>query len=150
MSAISVLSRARLAAVQFCYQSLFTDDSPPNTGSFIKHFIEINNDDEIEKKLDLSFFERLVEHCEQKTEIEEIIQKNLIAGKNLDNAPMMMHCVLIVAVSEMLCENTDIPIIINEYIEIAKGFLDGSYVRFINAILDKISKQIERKCKKKA
>jgi transcription termination factor NusB len=52
-----------------------------------------------------------------------------------------------VAVIEMLFEKTDIPVIINEYVEITKEFVGNNVAGFVNALLDKISSQIKRKCK---
>ena len=81
---------------------------------------------------------------------DEIIQKGLMAGKSLYGLSIINKSILKTAVYEIVFEKTDIPVIINEYVEISKLFSDLSSAKFINAILDKISKQVERRCLQKA
>jgi transcription termination factor NusB len=52
--------------------------------------------------------------------------------------------ILKVGIVEMIFEKTAIPVIIDEYVEIAKNFVDEKGVKFVNAILDKLSRQVER------
>jgi N utilization substance protein B len=109
---------------------------------FIAHYV-----DEAEElaEMNVPFFRNLVTHFAEPLDAAEIIRSNLTDGKDISNAPAINVSLMKAAIFEMVFESTDIPVIINEYIEIAKDFTDAKSVRFINAILDKISKHIERR-----
>jgi N utilization substance protein B len=137
-------SLARYAAVQFIYQiDVLGDSSQLSLDRFVELYIK---PEEQFKSLNLRFFYKLVTHFFDQVDFGEIIQENLGDGKSIENAPLINISIIKVAISEMIFEKTAVPVIINEYIEIAKKFSDTKSVKFINALLDKISKKIERKC----
>ena len=139
---------SRLAAVQVMYQLDMTEgDLEKVISDFLIHYV---NKEEEYHDINLSFFKKLTNHFVGREELNELINKNLQASKVLNLPSSITRSILKVAIIEMLHENTDIPIIINEFVNISKYFVDNKNVKFINAILDAISKQVERQCKVKA
>lgn len=112
----------------------------------IEDFIETYANDDVNTK----FFKRLVDNFQKDTNLDEIIEDALEDDKTVSNSPPVEICIIKTALTEMIFEKTDIPVVINEYVEIAKDFLDEKVAKFINALLDKISKKVERKCLEQA
>ncbi len=134
---------SRLAAVQFAYQLEITKE---NYSDSVERFLSSDIFKEGEyKEIKTGFFKRLVSRLNDET-LTEQIKKTLKSGKNLIHLSIMELCILKIALIEMIYEKTDIPVIINEYIEISKVFIDNNSIKFINALLDTLSKNIERKC----
>jgi N utilization substance protein B len=134
---------ARYAAVQFMYQiDVLGENGPGCLDGFVEHYI---SGDEEFKSMNASLFNRLVRNFSESVDVLEIIREHLNGGKDISNAPMINVSVMKAAVLEMIFEKTDIPVIINEYVEIAKNFADMNSVKFINAILDKVAKHVERR-----
>lgn len=133
---------SRLAAVQFAYQLRLTNE---NIQESIEKFLSFELFKKEYKEIKINFFKKLVLNLEDKT-LDQQIEKSLKSGKNLMHLSIIELCILKIALIEMIYEKTDLPIIINEYVEIAKEFLDNSSIKFINALLDNLSKNVERKC----
>ena len=80
-----------------------------------------------------------------KKEIDKLIIKNLNGKWTLERLPKVISAVLSVAISEInLFPKTSIKIIVSEYLEIAQSFHNVDEIRFINAILDKIHKDLNK------
>ncbi|UUD37043.1 transcription termination factor [Mycoplasmopsis californica] len=74
--------------------------------------------------------------------ITSIIKHYLLETWKWEKLSCLLRAILIVGVAELIYANPKI--VINEMIEIAKDYdFDDKQVKFINAILDKISKNIE-------
>jgi len=135
---------SRFAAVQFAYQLELTNANPLEA---MGKFLSLDTLKEKDyKDIKINFFKQLVLKLNDSKTLDEQIEKSLKSGKTLKHLSVMELCILRVALIEMIYEKTDLPVIINEYVEIAKTFLDNSSIKFINALLDNISKNIERKC----
>lgn len=133
---------ARIASIQFMYQRVLKDDYDNINIGTINDFINTY----LDKETNLKFFKRLVSHFQENIDFEKIINDALDGGKSLCNASVVGKCILKTAIIEIMFEKTDIPVIINEYIEIAKDFLNPKAVKFFNVIIDRVSKRIERRC----
>lgn len=137
-------SVSRLAAVQFAYQIELTKEPlTESIESFISNYIKANEDF---KDINLSFFKKLARNLVNSEILDSKIEDSLKTGEKLTCLPILELSILRIAVIEMMYEKTDIPVIINEYIEISKHFLDTNVTRFMNALLDSLSKNIERQC----
>lgn len=136
---------SRIAAVQIMYQKdIINIEIGKILHNFINHYML---EAEEHKDINLRFFKRLVNHfADTSVDFEDIISKNLLNEKTFYSISIINKSILKVAIIEMIFEKTDIPVIITEYVEITKLFSDRASVKFVNAMLDKISKQIERKC----
>lgn len=132
---------ARFVAVQFMYKIHMTGDaafSPSDVDEFVNTYAP--------KETNVKFFKRLVSNFSKDANLDEIIEISLGNNALISNAQPVEICIIKTALVEMIFEKTDIPVIINEYVEIAKGFVDEKSVKFINAVLDKIAQKVERKC----
>jgi N utilization substance protein B len=131
---------ARIAAVQVMYQlDIVGGDIDKILSNFLDHYIKNEN---IFENMNKKFLKKLVSHFVEDINFDSIIKSNLV--KN-DITSSITKSIIKVAIIEMTFENTDIPVIINEYVNVSKYFLDQKSISFINAVLDKISKNIERK-----
>ena len=83
---------------------------------------------------------------ERKELIEENIQRYLIKDINIGRTETMLIIFLHAAIFELLFRpQTSINIIINEYLNSSKFFLNEKQKNFLNAMLDKISNKIRHK-----
>jgi N utilization substance protein B len=107
--------------------------------NFLDHYIK---NEDIFENMNMKFLKRLVSHFAEDIDFETLIEtcttKNNIASS-------ITKSIIKVAIIEIVFEDTDIPVIINEYVNVSKYFLDQRSISFINAVLDKISKNVERR-----
>ena len=77
--------------------------------------------------------------------IEETINSTLKADIQLEKTDKILKIILFAAVFELLFKhNTPKNVIISEYVGASEFFLEKSQIKFLNAILDKISKLIRK------
>ena len=75
--------------------------------------------------------------------IEELITKHLKEDINLNRTDKILIVTLHASIYEFLYKpQTSLNIIINEYLEAAKYFIEDNQKKFLNALLDKIGKKI--------
>ena len=75
--------------------------------------------------------------------IEELIQKHLKEDINLNRTDKILMIILHASIYEFLYRpQISLNIIINEYLEVAKYFIEDNQKKFLNAMLDKIGKKI--------
>tara|TARA_B100000949_G_C13850423_1_gene272421 strand:+ start:105 stop:497 length:393 start_codon:yes stop_codon:yes gene_type:complete len=80
---------------------------------------------------------------ERKELIEETIQQHLSKDLNIKRTEKLLVVLLHAAIFELLYRpQTSISIIINEYLNSSNFFLGQSQKKYLNAMLDKISKKI--------
>ncbi len=147
MSSSKIVSKhaSRIGACQVMYQKEITgNNTQVILNNFIKYYLK---EEPLLKHIQLNFFKRLVSYFDNtEFDTDEIIRNSLSENYSLERMQIMMKCIIKVAILEMKFEKTDIPVIINEYVQVSKYFVGQSEFKFVNAILDKISKNIERKC----
>ena len=77
--------------------------------------------------------------------IEETIQSHLSSDINLTKTDKLLKIVLFAAIYELLFRhNTPKKVIISEYILASEHFLEKIQTGYLNAILDKISKELRK------
>ena len=78
--------------------------------------------------------------------IEETIIKYLKSGIDLKKTNKILKIILFCAVFELMFKH-NIPknVIISEYVKASEFFLENAQISYLNAILDKLSKQIREK-----
>jgi len=75
--------------------------------------------------------------------IKEIIEKNLADDLNFKRTDKILKIIVFAAIYELLFKhNNPTKVIISEYVKASEFFLEESQIKFLNAILDKISKKI--------
>ena len=138
---------SRYLAVQAAYNLIISSDKDEIINNFNSKtsLIFLDFEKQIKKKnINKSFFLKIFNNfCDKKISIDELISKNLNGKWSLGRLPLVVSAVLSVAVSEIiLFPKTSIKIIVSEYLEIAESFHNIDEIKFINAILDKIYKEI--------
>ena len=126
---------ARVSAFQGIYQLDMGDTVIEAAAAHVAEENELN-----EKKI--AFCTELMHGwAEHKDEIDEAIEKNT-SGWKLDRLQSVDRNILRLACYELLyCESVPPKVAIDEAIEIAKVYGDDSSPKFINSVLDKISKR---------
>ena len=82
---------------------------------------------------------------ERREFIEETLVKYLENDLNLKKTDKILKIIIFAAVFELLYKhNTPIKVIISEYIKTSEFFLEQSQIKYVNAILDKLSKQLRK------
>lgn len=102
------------------------------------------SDEMLVKKIDKAFFKRIVNNSETlKESIEQWITGCLAPGWTLSRLGSVDRAILYAGTYELLGEKK-IPaeVIPSEYVKIAELFLEGAEVKFINAILDSLSRKV--------
>ena len=106
----------------------------------------LNSDSEIEfpkHKFKKFIKDVVLGSLERKELIEETISLHLNKDLNIKRTEKLLIILLHAAVFELLYKpQTSINIIINEYLNAAEAFVDNKQKKFLNALLDKISKKI--------
>jgi N utilization substance protein B len=77
--------------------------------------------------------------------IEETAQKYLNKDLDLRRTDKLLKIIVFAAIFELLFKhNNPTNVIINEYVKTSEFFLEKAQIKFVNAILDKISKSIRK------
>ena len=91
---------------------------------------------------DKELFASLVQYVrDNETNLSEIIKSAL--SDNLKNTTLdaVLESLLTVGTAEFFVNpDLDTPIILNEYVDLARAFYDGTEVKITNAVLDRIAK----------
>ena len=108
----------------------------------------MNPDDEI--KFSKSQYKKFIKDVvngtlERKELIEETIFKHLTNDINLKKTDKLLKIILFAAVFELLFKhNNSKKVIISEYLKTAEFFLEEVQIKYLNAILDKLSKILRK------
>jgi len=77
--------------------------------------------------------------------IEETVKKHLNEDLNFNRTDKLLKLIIFAAVFELLFKhNNSKEIIISEYVKTSEHFLERAQIKYLNAILDKISKKIRK------
>ena len=80
---------------------------------------------------------------ERRELIEETISKYLIDDINFKRTDKLLKIIIFAAVFELIFKHSSpTKVIINEYVKTSEFFLETVQIKYLNAILDKISKKI--------
>jgi len=78
---------------------------------------------------------------ERKELIQNFIDEKLKENINKTKTDLLVEIMLMAAIYEfMFMHKTPLKVIISEYLKAADSFIDKSQIKFLNAILDKVSK----------
>ena len=136
-------SKTRLAAIQLVSQQLINNqDIEYLKEDFDKHYrntVIENNSDKVQ--YNVNFLSKLVDYYKKinKLYISEEIDNLINFDRKFNKWDTINKAIILVAISEMRnCEKEKIKIILNDYIEISKSFVNLKESKLINAILDKM------------
>ena len=77
--------------------------------------------------------------------IIETIKKHIPNDVDLNRTDKLLSIIIFAAVFELMYKhNNPTKVIINEYVKTSEFFLEKAQIKFVNAVLDKISKSIRK------
>jgi len=150
MSAHASRSVARLAAVQALYQM---EVSSIGVESVIREFSEhrfdrslegVEGEDDTLATADEAFFAELVRGVvAQQKKVDAAIVKRLAENWRLERLDATVRAILRAGVFE-LANRPDVPteVAIDEYVEVAKSFFEGTEPGFVNGALDAVARDV--------
>ena len=125
--------RVRVVTAALLYQYRFFKENPERFNS-AAHLIE---EDTKVVEAALRLFEKVRPHYE---EIDSIIDR--FAKWSPERLDLTDRAVIILGIYELLYTEIDTPVVINEAVEVAKMISGGTSYRFVNAVLDKVAKEV--------
>lgn len=136
----------RQMAIQALFPLDFNQDLTKQDA--ILHAIELEHEelmDEEQENFVPTYLDLLVTGvCENKEEMDTIIQNHLRSGWTLKRLPKMDLTILRLALFEMLhVDNVPNKVVLNEAIELTKVFSDDQSRKFVNGILSNVNSEIE-------
>jgi N utilization substance protein B len=136
---------ARLAAVQALYQMEQTGQSARSViADFMEDRLGLNDEGEPIEEADPDIFRAIVEGVVERQEaVDAAIMKRLAEGWKIERLDATSRAILRASVYELVAE-VGLPsqIILDEYVSIAHAFFEGAEPKFINGLLDAVSRDI--------
>ncbi len=137
---------ARLCAVQAWYQHTQNKKQPvcDLITEVLEHNIGMEIDGEKMVVPDGAFLKSLlIGMGEREGDLLDIVGACLEKDGARREVEPLLKCVMLAGAYELLCSlDTDPPIIINDYLNVAHGFYEKAEVGFVNGVLDRISSQL--------
>lgn len=143
-SKIARLSAARLFAVQAIYQMTANNETASSVArDFLTRRAGERQKEEGLVAPDEALFSMIVGGVgDRRAELEEIVSGARTNGKALKDE-LLLQSLLLCGAFELLANNeTDAPVIISDYIDVAHAFFDQNEPKLVNAMLDRISKNV--------
>ena len=138
-------SVARLAAVQALYQMEVSAIGVEHViREFMEHRFDRDVDGQTMASADEGFFADLVRGVvAEQSRIDTAIVKRLAEGWRLERLDATVRAILRAGAFE-LTHRPDVPteVAIDEYVEVAKSFFDGTEPGFVNGALDGVAKDV--------
>ena len=141
-----IKSKTRLVAIQLVSQQLINNqDIEYIKDDFDKYFRNTKIDKSSEKiEYNINFLSKLVNYY-KKINIKNIsqeINKFITFDRKFEKWDTINQAILLVAISEIKnSQNIKYKILLNDYLEISKSFVNLKDTKIINAILDKFIKK---------
>lgn len=136
---------ARLAAVQALYQMEQTGQSARSViADFMEDRLGLNDEGEPVEEADPDLFKSVVEGVVDRQEaIDAAIMKRLAEGWKIERLDATSRAILRGAVYELIAEiSLPSQIILDEYVSLAHAFFEGAEPKFINGLLDAVSRDV--------
>lgn len=142
---------ARLAAVQALYQMDIGGTGVLEVvAEYEAHRLGQELDGETYLKADPSWFRSIVAGVvRDQTKIDPLVRASLLESWPLSRLDSTLRAILRAGTFE-ITERKDVPVavIVTEYVEIAQAFFEGEEPKIVNAVLDRIAKQVRTETKK--
>lgn len=98
------------------------------------------DDEQINKKFTHKLLQAVISRF---SDIDKMIEENSDSGSSVERMNLLMLSLLRCAIAELKYFDTPFKVVIKEYIKVSVAFFGESERSFVNAILDKISKENE-------
>lgn len=130
-------TEARLLALQAIFQHIFVNQELSKVrDEFLKFYVK-------QHKADKKILTLILDDVAlNQVRYEELVAANLNEKWTYERMGLVEKALLISAVSELSQNKAPTKVIINEYINIAKGYFAPKEVGFINGILDNLAQKI--------
>lgn len=142
---------ARMLAVQALYQALQTGVRTPEVArEFLDTRIGMILEEGEMVRPDTSLFSKIMKNVhERMADIDEIakscMSKKTEEGVKSAETEPLLKAILLCGVCELLCHTSiDVPIIINDYLDVTHCFYEKSQVSFVNGVFDSAFKAIRQ------
>lgn len=135
---------ARLAAVQVLYQMrLNNQEAGEAVREFLVHRVGFNLDGDVFVPAQPQLLQDIVMGTAERTaDITSILEAALNQGGR-EEVELILECILRCGIYELLAHgDTDVGIIIHDYMNVTTGFYEGKEPKLVNAILDKVAKKV--------
>jgi N utilization substance protein B len=136
---------ARLAAVQALYQMEQTEQSARSViADFMEDRLGLNHEGEPIEEADPDLFKSIVDGVVVRQEaIDAAIMKRLAEGWKIERLDATSRAILRAAVFELVADiGLPSQIILDEYVSLAHAFFEGAEPKFINGLLDAVSRDV--------
>ena len=146
---------SRLSAIQAVYQVMLSSSTPDEVvqaflegeigGKVIEEDLDLETEVEVSLvELDAGFFVTLVRGVHAMTErLDRVVRESLGGGWDADRLGILERAILYCGLYEII-EHTKFPAraCLSEYVDIAHAFFEGSEPSMINAVLDRVARQV--------
>ena len=136
---------ARLAAVQALYQMDLAGVGVLETAAEYEAFrLGKELDGELYREADAQWFRAILSGVvEQQKTIDPIIRQSLLDDWPLSRLDTTLRAILRAGVYELM-ERRDVPVavVVSEYVDIAKAFYEEDEPKVVNAVLDRVARQL--------
>ncbi len=152
---IKMKTEARLAAVQATYMIAFgqlpvdqvvKDFQDGNIGRYvIDEDAETQQEEMVEvNRMDKAYFEEIVRGVQKNKEaLEKSLSLYLSEGYSFERMDGTLQALLLCAIYEIInTQGVDVTVLIKEYVDLAYAFFSKKEPKMVNALLDKIAKEI--------
>ena len=136
---------ARLAAVQALYQMEQTEQSVRSViADFMEDRLGLNDEGDPVEEADPDIFKAIVEGVvDRQEQIDAAIMKRLASGWKIERLDATSRAILRAGIYELVAEiSLPSQIILDEYVSIAHAFFEGAEPKFINGLLDAVSRDV--------
>jgi len=138
-------SVARINAVQALYQLRMSADIATESvvNEFKAHRLQASSDPECVGVADEKHFSNIVEGVTERVEeIDALIVGALRQDWRIERMEHLLLSILRAGVYEIIaCSDIPVAVVVDEYVEVAKAFYEGSEPGFVNGILDGLAKK---------
>ena len=135
-------SSARMAGVQFLYEAEINDGliNPTTGGDFSQQYWGHKSDDR--PRPDKVALQSLIAGVsEDKVVLDEIIISAIDNNRSFGHIDVLLKSILRAATYELLRQpDVPMPVVIDEYVEVARAFYFENEPAFVNGVLDNIGK----------
>ena len=138
-----IKSKTRLAAIQILAQQLVNEeDIQTIKDDFNKNYLNTSIDNTSEKiKYNVNFLTKIINYYTkiEKNKISQKINSLINFNRKFEKWDTINQAIVLISYSEIInTEEKKMKIILNDYIEISKYFVDLKDTKLINSILDKL------------
>lgn len=141
---------ARLAAVQAIFQIGYQRGNASKIiDEFVAHRLQ---DPEYPYPADQALFLKIMQAVQaNQDEIQTLLTQNLKKDWAIERLDPVLAAILTAGIAELMQKDSKVaaPIIISEYVDVAKGFFQGQENGYVNKVLDQIAQHFGLPLKKK-